>query len=242
MIDGPAAWELPGFQWEGQKRWAKKTQHLLSCCCQPAPPAKYLEKEWCNVTYICNVSPWIVSNCNSRSSRDNPGWLHQSSYLQMTSPRCVNMYTLAGYMCQTVTCDDLMCNIRKRACRQCLCLDLSLDPHILLNSVHTFYSVTCNSIRSMRWTNRLVRNSFRWQRWRQKTCHIFFAVYLGPEQSIPFELNTDPRDLRTFIWSHNTAMPGLRKFTKTTVWGAILATLLVETRSVTGSCVWVVEL
>ena len=94
----------------------------------------------------------------------------------------------------------------------------------LLNSVNIFYLVTCNSIRSMRWTNRLVRNSFRWQRWRQKTCHIFSAVYLGPEQSIPFELNTDPRDLRTFIWSHNRAMPGLRKFTKTfTVRGAFLA-------------------
>ena len=80
--------------------------------------------------------------------------------------------------------------------------------------LHTFYSVTCNSIRSMRWTNQLVRNSFRWQTRRQKICHIFSAVYLGPEQSIPFELNTDPRDLRTFIWSHNRAMPGLRKFTK----------------------------
>ena len=174
MIYGPAAWGLPGFQWEGQKRWAKKTQHLLSFCCQPLSPstAKYLKEKnnnamWCvqsllflwspwifsncnslnsrrdnpgwllcappslqpniwkknnAMWHICNVSPWIVSNCNSRSSRDNPGWLHQSSYLQMTSPRCVNMYTLAGYMCQTVTCDDLMCNIRKRACRQCLCL------------------------------------------------------------------------------------------------------------------------
>ena len=66
---------------------------------------------------------------------------------------------------------------------------LRLDTHVLLNSVHIFYSATCNSIRSMRRTNRLVRNSFRWQIWRQKTCQIFSAVYLDRKQSIPFELN-----------------------------------------------------
>ena len=81
-IDGPAAWELPGFHWGGQKRWAKKSQHLLAFCCQPVPlfsqisEGKTIINVMCVQSLLFLWSTWIFSNCNSLNSRrDNPGWL-----------------------------------------------------------------------------------------------------------------------------------------------------------------------